>query len=164
MDVLLTAFKGNNNSSKILLDLISTKRDVDELYLEPDYRHCEQQLNKQLNRKTYDVIFSFEQQSDIDSIVIETTASQEGNKLVTTFPVKPFMEYLKGLCYKVKLSSDAGAQLSNHIYAIGLNRIERENLPTQMVLIHIPPMNGIDILQMAKDCSHYLSHNMNSNK
>lgn len=164
MDVLLTAFKGNNNSSKVLLDLISCKRDVDELYLDSDCRHYELQFNQQLDRKTYDVIFSFFQHTNSDSIVIQTTVGREGNHLVTGFSVESFMEYLRARSYKVTLSNDAGTQLSNHIYAIGLQRIEREQLPTRMVLVHIPPMSGIDILQMAKDCSHYLRYHMGSNK
>ncbi len=158
MNLLLTAFKGNNNSSKILLDLISSKRGVDELYLENDFHHCVSQLNRQLDLRTYDVIFSFEQNLDSDKIVIATTAQVDSNTFVTVYSVNTLYQFLRDRNYKVELSNTAGTQLPNHLYAVGLDRIVRESLSTKMVLLHIPSISAIDILSLAKDLSYYLSN------
>lgn len=157
MNILLTAYKGNNNSSKVLLDLISFKRNIDELYLDNNYRRSESQLNEQLNRKTYDLIFSFEQQSENDQIILETTAMKNANKYTTTYAVDEMYEFLKTAGYRVIQSELAGNYMANHIYAEGLMRIEKESLPTKMILCHLPTIERIDILKLAKDLSKYLS-------
>ena len=158
MNVLLTAFKGNNNSSKVLLDLISSKHGVDLLYLENDFKRCEAQLNHQLDQKTYDMIIAFEQKSDSEKIVIEMCAKVDGNAYCTDYSAAQIHQFLTEKGYKASLSEDAGALLSNHIYAVGLHRITKELLPTQMVLLHLPTIATIDILSLAKDLSCYLCH------
>ena len=158
MNVLLTAFKGKNNSSKVLLDLISHKRGVDELYLENDFQKCEAQLNHQLDCKTYDLVFSFEQKSDSDKIVIETAAKMDGNTYETGYSVESLYQFLGECNYKIELSGEAGTLLANHVYAVGLHKIAKELYPTKIVLIHIPPIDSIDILKLAKDLSYFLSH------
>lgn len=157
MNILLTAFKGNNDSSKVLLDLISFKRNVDELYLDYNYQRSAFQLHEQLNRKTYDLIFSFEQQSDNDQIIIETTAIANTNKYTTTYAVDEIHEYLLKAGYKVMQSEMAGNYMANHIYAEGLMRIEKESKSTKMVLCHLPTIDRIDILKLAKDLSKYFA-------
>ena len=158
MNLLLTAFKGHNNSSKVLLDLISSKRGVDELYLENSFKKCESQMNYQLDRKKYDIIFSFDKVADSDQIIIETSAKLDGKSLLTTYSVDVLYQFLKDENYKVELSKNAGTDLANHIYAVGLERIARDLLATQMILLHIPSLDRIDILKLAKDLSFYFSH------
>ncbi len=158
MNILLTAFKGHNNSSKVLLDLISSKRGVDELYLDNNFQKCESQLNYQLDRKRYDVIFSFDQVGDSDQIMIETSANLDGNTLLTTYSVDTLYQFLKAENYKVELSKNAGTDLANHVYAVGLERIAKDLFTTQMILLHIPSLSRIDILRLAKDLSFYFSH------
>ena len=158
MNILLTAFKGHNNSSKVLLDLISSKRGVDELYLDNNFQKCESQMNYQLDRKRYDTIFSFDQMADCDQIIIETSAKLDGKTFLTTYSVDALYQFLKDENYKVELSKSAGNDLANHIYAVGLERIAKDLLTTQMVLLYIPSLSRIDILKLAKHLSFYFSH------
>lgn len=158
MHILLTAFKGNNNSSKVLLDLISSKRGIDQLYLENNFQRCITQINQQFDVKAYDIIFSFAQVEGNRQIIIETTAKVDSDTFDTDYAVDGLYEFLKERNYEIMLRKEAEAGLPNHLYAVTLNRIKKELLPTKMVLLRIPTIEKVDILKLAKDLSYYLNH------
>lgn len=149
MKILLTAFKGNNNSSKILLDNISDN--FDKLYLTNSFETSEKQLLKQIESNKYDLILSFgEAPLNIDEIKIETQAIRERNIKITNYDYKTIYNSLKDE-YKIIISKDAGNWYCNNIYYYGLNAIDNLKLKSKMLFIHIPPINKIlDIKNLCK--------------
>lgn len=136
MNILYTAFKGNNNSSKILLDnIISNNR----LYLTNSFKTSVAELQKELNNN-YDLVISFGQAPlDIDTIKIETTAKD----YITSYNYNNLYNLLNN-DYNVVISNDAGNYLCNNIYYNGLMYINDNKLKTKMIFIHIPKIDKIN--------------------
>ncbi|MBR4350726.1 MAG: hypothetical protein IKP98_00655 [Bacilli bacterium] len=133
MKILYTAFKGKNNSSKILLDNINSDN---KLYLTNSFKTSELELQKELD-KDYDLVISFGQAPlDSNTIKIETTAKGE-SEYITDYDYNDLYNKLKRE-YKVIISNNAGNYLCNSIYYYGLKYIKENNLKTKMIFIHIP--------------------------
>ena len=82
MNILFTAFKGKNNASAVLLDMISG----DKLYLTISYVGLEKEI---LNlEKTYDIVLMFGLDKNLNNeIRIENIAENNGKIEVTSFDV-----------------------------------------------------------------------------
>ena len=80
MNILFTAFKGKNNASAVLLDMISG----DKLYLTNLYVGLEKEI---LNlEKTYDIVLMFGLDKNLNNeIRIENIAENNGKIEVTSF-------------------------------------------------------------------------------
>lgn len=147
MKILYTAFKGENNSSKILLDRIFSDN---KLYLENSFTTSVNQLKQKLSRDKYDLVISFGQASlENDTIKIETTgkdAIEYKTKYDFTF-IKQKLDYK----FKTIISNDAGNYLCNNIYFNGLKYIEENKLKTDMIFIHIPMIDNISSIEELSD-------------
>ena len=133
MKILYTAFKGKNNSSKVLLDNINSNN---KLYLTNSFKTSELELQKELDNN-YDLVISFGQAPlDSNTIKIETTAKGE-SEYITDYNYTDLYNKLNNV-YKVIISNNAGNYLCNNIYYYGLKYIKENNLKTKMVFIHIP--------------------------
>lgn len=80
MNILFTAFKGKNNASAVLLDMISG----DKLYLTNSYVGLEKEI---LNlEKTYDIVLMFGLDKNLNNeIRIENIVENNGKIEVTSF-------------------------------------------------------------------------------
>ena len=139
MKILFTAFKGKNNSSKILLDKIDC---ANKLYLTNSFVTSVIQLEKELKKTQYDLIISFGQAPlEMDTVKIETT----GKKNVEYKTKYNYLALKNKLDrnFKTIISNNAGTYLCNNIYFCGLKYIEENNLKTNMIFIHIPMLNNI---------------------
>jgi len=157
INVLFTGFIGNNNSSKILLNKINKNTGVDLLYFENDFEVSKRQLINKLKENKYDIIFSFGQKPVIKSIYIEKIGANEFEKLKTNYNYIELSNYLKKY-YKVKISENAGNYLCNNIYYNGLKYIFENKLKLQMIFIHIPYLNNIDIKYFSKIIEEYIEN------
>ena len=147
MNILYTAFKGKNNSSKLLLDHIDANN---KLYLTNSFKTSVVELINKLKKNDYDLIVSFGQAPlDTDVIKIETTAKDK-LKYATSYDYRVLHNKLrKG--YEVIISNDAGNYLCNNIYYNGLKYIIENKLKTKMIFIHIPNKEKItDIEKLSK--------------
>ena len=147
MNILYTAFKGKNNSSKLLLDHIDANN---KLYLTNSFKTSVVELNNKLKKNDYDLIVSFGQAPlDTDVIKIETTAKDK-LKYVTSYDYSVLYNKLRKE-YEVIISNDAGNYLCNNIYYNGLEYIIENKLKTKMIFIHIPNKEKItDIERLSK--------------
>lgn len=146
MKILYTAFKGNNNASKILLDNISCQKE-DKLYITNSYKTSKKELLDKIKEEKYDLIISFGRAPlRKNTIKIETQARKE-IIYKTQFDYIPLKEKLKEENYKVVISSNAGHSYCNHIYYEGLKYIEENHRNSQMIFIHIPKMKNIDSIE-----------------
>lgn len=155
MKILLTAFNGEKNSSKVLLDNIA--KEYDKLYLKNSFETSEKQLLKQIKNNEYDLIISFgEAPLDIDEIKIETQAIRDNDIKNTKFDYLKITNNLKDN-YKIIISKDAGNWYCNNIYYYGLKIIDDLKLKTKMLFIHIPPIDKIsDINKLAENIKYSL--------
>ena len=148
MKVLLTAFNGKNNSSKVLLDMI--KHD-NKLYLKNSFTSSVNQLEKELKSNEYDLIISFGQAPlDNDTLKIETV----GKNIVkyrTQYDYIFLKKKLEDKDFNVFISEDAGNYLCNNIYYNGLKYIKEHNLSADMIFIHIPKISYISDMEKLAD-------------
>lgn len=140
MKILYTAFNGKQNSSKVLLDKISSNS---KLYLRNSFITSVTQLEKELRKNYYDLIISFGQAPlGVDTVKIEEIGCSYV-KYKTVYDYIKIKSDLESKGYKVIISNDAGAYLCNNLYFHGLKYIDDNSLRTKMLFIHIPEINCI---------------------
>ena len=146
MKILYTAFNGQDNSSKILLDKITTES-KDKLYLRNSFDTSVKQLINKL--KKYDSIISFGQAPlDKDIIKIEVIGKKEKDLYKTDFNYSKIKEDIEKTGFKVYISEDAGNFLCNNLYYNGLKYIKENNINCKMIFIHIPKIENISNIDL----------------
>ena len=135
--ILLTAFKGNNNASKILLDRIGGEN-ITKTLLTNSYEACERELLEAISSCNPDYIISFGRKPVINRLYIETTAQKNGSSINTNFDILLLEESLKEHGLPFRISTSPGNYLCNHVYYHGLNYIEKNRAETKMIFIHVP--------------------------
>lgn len=146
MKILYTAFNGQDNSSKILLDKITTES-KDKLYLRNSFDTSVKQLINKL--KNYELIISFGQAPlDKDTIKIEVVGKKEKDLYKTDFNYSKIKEDIEKIGFKVEISEDAGNFLCNNLYFNGLKYIKENNINCKMIFIHIPKIENISNIEL----------------
>lgn len=85
MRVLVSGFKGDTNSAKLLLDRIESKCIVEKLYLVNSSNTSKNQLENRLKSQEYDLIVAFGQKPNTKSIYLEEKARFNENKIKNDF-------------------------------------------------------------------------------
>lgn len=146
MKILYTAFNGITNSSKLLLDNITTE-EKNKLYLKNSFKTSVEQLTNKVKSNEYDLIISFGQAPlDKGTIKIET----RGNGIVSydsDYDYEELERIFNKNKFKTIISNDAGNYFCNNIYYNGLKYIKENNLKTRMIFIHIPQIDNINDIQ-----------------
>lgn len=146
MKILYTAFNGQDNSSKILLDKIIVDN-TDKLYLRNSFDTSVKQLISKL--KKYETIISFGQAPlDKDTIKIEVFGKKENTLYNTDFNYSKIKEDIENTGFKVYISEDAGNFLCNNLYYQGLKYIKENNINCKMIFIHIPKIENISNIDL----------------
>ena len=146
MKILYTAFNGQDNSSKILLDKIIADN-TDKLYLRNSFETSVKQLISKL--KKYELIISFGQAPlDKDTIKIEVIGRKEKDLYKTDFNCLKIKEDIEKRGFKVYISEDAGNFLCNNLYYHGLKYIKENNINCKMIFIHIPKIENISYIDL----------------
>ena len=146
MKILYTAFNGQDNSSKILLDKI-TAESKDKLYLRNSFDTSVKQLINKL--KNYELIISFGQAPlDTDTIKIEVIGKKEKDLYKTDFNYSKLKEEIENVGFNIKISEDAGNFLCNNLYYNGLKYINENNINCKMIFIHIPKIENISNIEL----------------
>lgn len=155
LKILYTAFKGKTNTSKILLDYISSPN---KLYLLNSYNNSVKMLEEELNKNGYDLIISFGQLPlEKDTIKIETIADKGNISLKTNYNCNNLQNILK-VRYKVIVSTIASNYLCNNLYYYGLKYIQENEYPAKMIFIHIPKIKNIsNIKELALLINNYFN-------
>ena len=85
--VLITSFKGKNNSSSILLNNIRANL-TDKLELTNSFITSEKELKQKIDKSKYKYIISFGQKPNSNKLYIELFGNKNDDKLETLFPYK----------------------------------------------------------------------------
>lgn len=146
MKILYTAFNGQDNSSKILLDKIIVDK-KDKLYLRNSFDTSVKQLINKI--KNYELIISFGQAPlDKNTIKIEVIGKKENTFYKTDFNYSKIKEDIEKIGFKVYISEDAGNFLCNNLYFNGLKYINENNINCKMIFIHIPKIDNISNIDL----------------
>jgi len=140
--ILITAFRGNYNSSKILLDRIKSNN-YNKLLLTNSFTTCEKEIVKAIIQQKPKYILTFGQKSNTDILYIETTGCRNGIILDTDFNVEALVQSLKAAKISYCLSNNAGNYLCNHVYYSGLDFLKQHSLDTKMIFIHVPSIKWL---------------------
>lgn len=141
MKILMTAFAGERNSSRILIESLCIA-EINTLILKNDFSLCADQLVSAVSNQLPDTILSFGQKPHSNRLYIETQAKSDREILKTSYDISMIEESLASNKIKYKLSNDAGNYLCNHIYFTGLKYIKTNGLKTKMLFIHTPDMKN----------------------
>lgn len=135
--VLLTAFKGNNNSSKLLLDKVNGGNIIKKL-LTNSFDGCERELLRYISIYNPEYIISFGRKPLINKLYIETSACCDDLCISTNFNISFLIKSLQGVNLPFKLSDKAGNYLCNYVYYKGLEFLKQSNSKAKMIFIHVP--------------------------
>lgn len=145
--ILLTGFKGNNNSSKILLDAINCDN-VNKKLLTNTFASCEREIIDAISLLQPKFVISFGRKPVINRLYIEPIACNNDEFIRSTFDVSILEQSLAEHDLKYRLSANPSHYLCNHAYYAGLNYIEKNKLETKMIFIHVPDMKNIQDMEL----------------
>lgn len=147
MNLLITAFAGKTNSSRLLIDDVNSSS---RLILTNSFVSCSEQIVSALKKLAYDRVILFGQKPKSSRLLIETKARGDV-ALDTNYNIDCLCNSLsrKGIEYEV--SGNAGHYLCNHVYYKGLEFIKKHGLNTKMVFIHVPGMKCFIDFEKTKD-------------
>lgn len=155
-NILITSFKGKNNSSSMLLHQIRANN-LDKLELTNSFSTSVNELKNKINKNNYKYIIAFGQKPNSDHIYIELIGNKNNNKITTKFPYKKFTSYLSSNKIVFSLSNDAGNYLCNNIYYEGMKYIQEISSDIKMIFVHIPPISSdYDFENLAKVTSNFI--------
>lgn len=137
--ILLTAFKGSINSSRILLDKVD-ENNIKKKLLTNSFDACRHEIIKHITDYDPEYVISFGRKPVINRLYIETTACDKDSCIDTNFDILLLKESLKKHDLSFKISSKPSNYLCNHVYYHGLNYIEKNKAETKMIFIHVPDM------------------------
>ena len=154
--VLITSFKGKNNSSSILLNNIRANL-TDKLKLTNSFITSEKELKQKIDKNKYKYIISFGQKPNCNKLYIELVGNKNYDKLETLFPHKKLVSFLKDNNIEYSISKNAGNYLCNNIYYEGMKYIKDNSLDIKIIFIHIPSLNTkYDFEKTAKIISNFI--------
>lgn len=157
MKVLVSGFRGETNSAKLIVDKIEGKNVSHKIYLVNSFQTSENQLKDELEKQVYDFIILFGQKPKVKSIYLEKKACVDGDKLITSYKYSELEKLLKNKGFTVEISNNAGKYLCNNIFYTGLKYICEKKINTQIIFVHIPSIKNIEnINELAKIFSLYI--------
>lgn len=158
-NILITSFKGKNNSSSLLLHKIRTSKSFDKIELTNSFKTSEIELVKKL-KDNYKYIIALGQKPLVNEVYIEIKANKNNNTINTDFPLKKLENIFKNNKINFLISEDAGNYLCNNIYYEGLNYIIENSLDTKMIFIHVPSVNQeYDFNELVKAITEFIDNN-----
>ncbi len=157
MKILVSGFRGDTNSAKLVLDRIESKYSLEKLYLENSFNISKNQLESRLKNQSYDLIIAFGQKPNTKSIYLEQKACFNKDEFANDYDYGNLKKLLNSNGFTVKISNNAGNYLCNHIFYRGLQIIDNSKLNTKMIFIHIPSIKNIsNIDYLSKVFSLYI--------
>jgi pyroglutamyl-peptidase len=145
--VLVCGFKGNTNSAKVIVDKIDSKNISEKLYLVNSFETSKKQLECKLESEEYDLVIAFGQKPKVKSINLEQKACINGHELITNYEYDKLVKLINSSGFIVNVSNNAGNYLCNHIFYMGLMFINKNELNTKMIFIHIPSIKNIENME-----------------
>lgn len=146
--VLLTAFRENNNSSKLLLDKVNGRNIIKKL-LTNSFDGCEREILRYISVYNPEYIISFGYKPLINKLYIETSACCDDLCISTNFDISFLIKSLQGVNLPFKMSDKAGNYLCNYVYYKGLEFLKQSNSKARMIFIHVPDVKrfqNIDVV------------------
>ena len=158
-NILITCFKGKNNSSSLLLHKIRTSKCFDKIELTNSFKTSEKEIIKKL-KNNYKYVIALGQKPLVNEVYIEIKANKNNNTINTDFPLKKLENIFKNNKINFLISEDAGNYLCNNIYYEGLNYIIENSLDTKMIFIHVPSVNQeYDFNELVKAITEFIDNN-----
>lgn len=144
MKVLVSGFKGETNSAKLIIDRIESKNVSEKIYLVNSFKTSKNQLENELKKQVYDFVITFGQKPKVKSIYLEKEACVQGQKLITNYRYNKLEKLLTDSGITVEISKNAGNYLCNYIFYSGLKFISENKINAQMIFIHVPTIKNLE--------------------
>lgn len=143
---LVTAFDGDDNSSKIICGKL--KADCKKIILPNEKNASCELLKKELDRG-FRYVISLGQKPLIKNKISAEDAAKRGGKVLTS-NAETVAEAIKNFGYDCYISHNAGTSYCNNLYFFGLEYIAENNLETEMFFLHVPFADRCDTDEIAE--------------
>lgn len=150
MKTLFVAFKGINNSSRLVLSKLNVEN---KLYLENNRIVLCKQISNILVKNTYDRIIILGQRPLLkNKVSLELKAYKEKQEIETNYDLTNIYDTLK--CHDIifKISTNPGTSFCNCAYFHTLSLIKNFNLHTKIIFIHIPYIKNFENIDKFITC------------
>lgn len=155
-NVLITSFKGKNNSTTLLFNKIRINN-IDKLELTNSIKTSENELKNKIKKNNYKYIILFGQKDNCNEIHIELKGNKDNSILKTKFPYKKIINYLNSNKIANLISNNIDNNLCNNIYYECMKYINENNLDIKTILINIPSINSnYDFEALSKTISKFI--------
>lgn len=150
-NILVTAFDGEENSSRIILKKLSSN--CKKIIL-PNHKQksCEI-LKTELDSSAYRYVISLGQKPFIkNKISTEDTAksSVKNNEKIISTNAENIVRLIRTAGCDCYISHNAGTSFCNNLYYYGLDYIERNSLDVKMIFLHVPFAENCDTDKIAE--------------
>ena len=145
--ILLTAFSGYNNSSRILVDMVNVDN-VNKVLFTNDFDVSKREMIEALSYVLPNYVISFGRKPLINRLYIEPVARINNSCIYTNFDISLLKDSLKSFDLQFKISSKPGNYLCNSVYYHGLNFVEKNKQETKMIFIHAPDMKKFKNIEL----------------
>lgn len=135
--MLLTAFKGKYNTSKMLLDGAHGDQ-IHKLLLTNSFAACEREIREAIAACRPKYVISFGQKPLVDRLCIEPVACCQGDVICSSFDISLLEASLTAYGIPYIISETPSNYLCNHAYYYGLRYIAENKMDTKMIFIHVP--------------------------
>ena len=154
-NVLITAFKEKNSSSRLLDEIRANN--VDKLKLTNSFITSEKELKNKIIKENYKYIILFGEQNKDEVIYIELTAKNKYEHFKSTFLYDDLKSYFNSNDITAYFSNNIETPLFNTLYYKALEFISINHLDTQIVFIQIPSYkSNFDFDNFSKVISNFI--------
>ncbi|MDO5519729.1 MAG: hypothetical protein Q4G58_04455 [bacterium] len=160
MNILLAGSGANENSSKLLLDLIIPKYYIDKIYLSEQLDLAKERVISRMRHKTYDYVFLFEMNTATpatDQVTFEVAAKLNEIEYKTNYEYDNLYEFLKQRQFHVKVSEKSVQGIANDLYYEALQMIYKNAQSTKCILISVPEVAQINVMKLAYNIINYFN-------
>ena len=150
MNTLFVAFKGINNSSRLVLSKLNVEN---KLFLQNDKTILCRQISNALSKNTYDRIIMLGQRPLLkNKVSLELKAYKEKQEIETNYDLTNLYDRLKNFDIMFKISTNPGTSFCNCAYFHALSLIQNMKIHTETIFIHIPYVNNFENIESFITC------------
>lgn len=144
--ILVTGFKGEENSSRVFLEQLS-KEYIEPFLFSNDYTLIYDEIDGLFPDKKYDYVFMFGQKPVLGQLSLELKCRCKKQVMYTNFLVESLKNALDCCSIKYRFSESPGTSYCNFLYWNALKCLEARELDTKVLFIHIPYLEKFEEME-----------------
>lgn len=145
--ILVTAFDGEENSSRIICEKL--KIGCQKVILPNDKKLSCEILKNSVENGSFKYVFSLGQKPVIKNKITAEDTARCGER-VLKINAEPICSLINKLGYECRISHNAGTSYCNNLFFFGLDHISENRIGAEMFFLHVPFAKNCDTDKIAE--------------